>query len=136
MSSLSRSIAALFNRLKKVLEETRDYASKFKNKLKNKSSEPKSKRLLERYEEKFLKYYLKKFPTLFHLCYDPVGTHRKARTAFGFLLGFVLGIFLYTFIIKDLQLNPYTSLICGTTFTGALSLGCALSLHVRSYNLH
>ncbi|NP_001123272.1 DC-STAMP domain containing 1 [Nasonia vitripennis] len=134
MASLSRSILALFNRFKKILQETRVYASKFKNKLKNKStseSEPKSKRLLERYEEKLVKYYLKKFPTLFHICYDPVGTHRKARTAFGFLLGSVLGLFLYTFIIKDLQLNPYTSLICGTAFTAGLSLGCALSLHFR-----
>ncbi|KAL6265156.1 hypothetical protein P5V15_005242 [Pogonomyrmex californicus] len=88
-------------------------------------------RLIERVQKDFLKYYLKKCPTLFHICYDPIGTHRKARAFIGFLFGFVAGVLLYEGIIVDLQFDTYTSIFLGAFLVVVLSIGCASSIQIR-----
>ena len=101
----------------------------------NVDNETRKPHLLERYQERILKNYQKKFPALFRLCFDPIGTHRRARTAFAFGLGFLLGVFLYVFIIVDLELNRPTSLTCGAFLVTLLSFGCAFSLQVRALHI-
>lgn len=81
----------------------------------------------------FLKYYLKKCPALFHICYDPIGTHRKARAFIGFLFGFVAAVVLYQGIIVNLQFDTYTSLSLGAILVAMLSIGCASSIQVISF---
>ncbi|XP_024880185.1 E3 ubiquitin-protein ligase DCST1-like [Temnothorax curvispinosus] len=88
-------------------------------------------RLIEGARRDFLKYYLKKCPTLFHICYDPIGTHRKARAFIGFLYGFVAAVVLYEGIIVDLQFDTYTSISLGAILVAMLSIGCASSIQVR-----
>ncbi|KYM76230.1 DC-STAMP domain-containing protein 1 [Atta colombica] len=88
-------------------------------------------RLIEGMRRNFLKYYLKKCPTLFHICYDPIGTHRKARAFIGFLFGFVAAVVLYEGIIVDLQFDTYTSIFLGAILVVMLSIGCASSIQVR-----
>ncbi|XP_018306105.1 DC-STAMP domain-containing protein 1 [Mycetomoellerius zeteki] len=88
-------------------------------------------RLIEGTRRNFLKYYLKKCPTLFHVCYDPIGTHRKARAFIGFLFGFVAAVVLYEGIIVDLQFDTYTSIFLGAILVVMLSIGCASSIQVR-----
>ncbi|KAL0123388.1 hypothetical protein PUN28_005730 [Cardiocondyla obscurior] len=85
-------------------------------------------RLIEGARRDFLKYYLKKCPTLFHICYDPIGAHRKARAFIGFLFGFVAAVVLYEGIIVDLQFDTYTSLSLGVILVAMLSIGCASSI--------
>lgn len=87
-------------------------------------------RLIEGARRDFLKYYLKKCPTLFHICYDPIGTHRKARAFIGFLFGFVAAVVLYEGIIVDLQFDTYTSVSLGAILVAMLSIGCASSIQV------
>lgn len=88
-------------------------------------------RLIEGARRDFLKYYLKKCPTLFHICYDPIGTHRKARAFIGFLFGFVAAVVLYEGIIVDLRFDTYTSISLGAILVAMLSIGCASSIQVR-----
>ncbi|XP_011163830.1 protein sneaky [Solenopsis invicta] len=88
-------------------------------------------RLIESARRDFLKYYLKKCPSLFHICYDPIGTHRKARAFIGFLFGFVAAVVLYEGIIVDLQFDTYTSISLGAILVAMLSIGCASSIQVR-----
>lgn len=87
-------------------------------------------RLIEGARKDFLKYYLKKCPTLFHLCYDPIGTHRKARAFVGFLFGLGAAVVLYEGIIVDLQFDMYTSAVLGAILVAMLSIGCASSIQV------
>lgn len=87
-------------------------------------------RLIEGARRDFLKYYLKICPTLFHICYDPIGTHRKARAFIGFLFGFVAAVALYETIIVGLQFDTYTSLSLGAVLVMMLSIGCASSIQV------
>lgn len=89
-------------------------------------------RIVERNRENFLASYLKSCPTLFHLCYDPIGTHKKARRFVGFFLGLFLGIVFYVGIILDLQFDPYTSLALGAIVIVLLSIGCASSIQVNA----
>ncbi|XP_011864564.1 PREDICTED: DC-STAMP domain-containing protein 1-like [Vollenhovia emeryi] len=88
-------------------------------------------RLIEGARRDFLKYYLKKCPTLFHICYDPIGTHRKARAFIGFLFGFVAAVVLYEGIIVNLQFDTYTSISLGAILVAMLSIGCASSIQMR-----
>lgn len=90
-------------------------------------------RLIESARRDFLKYYLKKCPSLFHICYDPIGTHRKARAFIGFLFGFVAAVVLYEGIIVDLQFDTYTSISLGAILVAMLSIGCASSIQVISF---
>ena len=89
--------------------------------------------ITERYFEKGLKIYLKKCPTLFHICYDPIGTHKKERAAIGFLLGFFMALIFYELVIVDLQFDQYTSLSLGAIVMTMLSVGCATSIQVSFY---
>lgn len=91
-------------------------------------------RLIEGTRRGFLKYYLKKCPTLFHICYDPIGTHRKARAFIGFLFGFLAAVVLYEAIIVDLQFDPYISISLGAILVVMLSIGCASSIQVISFS--
>ena len=90
---------------------------------------------VEKFKKKFFKYYLKHFPTLFHICYDPIGTHKKMRAFIGFLLGFFMAVLLYEFIIVDLQFDMYTSFCLGVVLVTMLSIGCASSIQVPITNL-
>lgn len=92
-------------------------------------------RLIEGIQRDFLKYYLKKCPTLFHICYDPIGTHRKARAFIGFLFGLVAAVVLYEGIIVDLQFDAYTSISLGAILVVMLSIGCASSIQVICFLL-
>lgn len=87
-------------------------------------------RMITKMRRDFLKYYLKKCPTLFHICYDPIGTHRKARALIGFLFGLVAAVVLYEGIIVDLQFDTYTSISLGAILVAMLSIGCASSIQV------
>lgn len=91
-------------------------------------------RLIEGIRRGFLKYYLKKCPTLFHICYDPIGTHRKARAFIGFLFGFLAAVVLYETIIVDLQFDAYISISLGAILVLMLSIGCASSIQVISFS--
>lgn len=86
---------------------------------------------VEQFKKNFFKYYLANFPTLFHICYDPIGTHKKSRACFGFLLGFSFGVFLYEGIIIDLQFDAYTSVTLGGIVIVMLSVACASSIQVN-----
>ncbi|XP_003700230.1 protein sneaky [Megachile rotundata] len=86
---------------------------------------------VEKFKKSFFKYYLKNCPTLFHICYDPIGTHKKARAFVGFLLGFFMAVLLYEGIIVDLGFDRYTSLSLGAIVVVMLSVGCAASIQVR-----
>lgn len=85
---------------------------------------------IEYLSKRISQIYLKKFPTLYHLCYDPLGTHKKSRTFFGFLLGFLMGISFYEFVIVDFQFDQITSLIFGALIITILSFGFAISIQV------
>lgn len=89
-------------------------------------------RLIEAARKDLLKYYLKRCPTLFHICYDPIGTHRKARAFIGFLFGLIAAVVLYEGIIVDLQFDTYTSVFLGAVLVAMLSIGCASSIQVIS----
>ncbi|XP_043271509.1 protein sneaky-like [Venturia canescens] len=88
-------------------------------------------RIIEKTHKNILASYLKNFPSLFHLCYDPIGTHKKARAVVGFFLGLFLGIVFYVGIILDLEFDRYTSLALGAIVIVLLSIGCASSIQVR-----
>ncbi|XP_012271973.1 E3 ubiquitin-protein ligase DCST1 [Orussus abietinus] len=87
--------------------------------------------LVELYREKLLRNYLKTCPTLFHICYDPIGTHKKTRALIGFFLGFFFGVFFYETIVVDLAFEKYTSLALGVVIVTSLSVGCSSSIQVR-----
>ncbi|XP_017877691.1 E3 ubiquitin-protein ligase DCST1 [Ceratina calcarata] len=86
---------------------------------------------VQKFKKSFLKNYLETCPTLFHICYDPIGTHKRSRAFIGFLLGFFMGVLLYECIIVDLQFDPYTSVSLGGIVTIMLSIGCASSIQIR-----
>ncbi|XP_076749463.1 protein sneaky [Xylocopa sonorina] len=88
-----------------------------------------------KFKENFLASYLTNFPTLFHICYDPIGTHKKSRAFIGFLLGFFLAVLLYESIIVDLRFDPYTTVCLGGILITMLSIGCALSIQVRCISI-
>ncbi|XP_078050611.1 protein sneaky isoform X1 [Augochlora pura] len=88
-------------------------------------------RRVETFKKTYFKYYLRHFPTLFHVCYDPIGTHRKARAFAGFLLGFTMAVVLYRFIIVDLRFDKYTSFGLAVGLVTMMSIGCAASIQVR-----
>ena len=90
---------------------------------------------IEYYSAKLLKYYLKKCPMLFHLCYDPIGAHKRERIVIGFCLGLFMAICFYFIIIEDLQFDTYTSLGLGTIITLLMSFGCAFSIQVKLFLL-
>ncbi|XP_053970629.1 protein sneaky-like isoform X1 [Hylaeus volcanicus] len=92
-------------------------------------------RRVEKLKKKFFKYYSSHFPTLFHISYDPIGTHKKSRAFAGFLMGFVLGVLLYEFIIVDLHFDRYTSFVLAVIVVTMLSVGCAASIQVRCVSL-
>lgn len=130
--------SGLFNEDPWVSRERKKKKRKKKKKQKEKSAMPglerinRCGRLIEGARRDFLKYYLKKCPTLFHICYDPIGTHRKARAFVGFLFGLGAAVVLYEGIIVDLQFDTYTSAILGAVLVVMLSIGCALSIQVIS----
>ncbi|CAK9814408.1 Protein sneaky [Anthophora quadrimaculata] len=86
---------------------------------------------VEIFKKKFLNYYVTSCPTLFHICYDPIGTHKKARAFIGFFLGFLMGVIFYVYIIVDLQFDPYVTVSLGGIVIVMLSIGCASSIQVR-----
>ncbi|XP_076235359.1 protein sneaky [Calliopsis andreniformis] len=86
---------------------------------------------VERFKKNFFKFYSRNFPTLFHICYDPIGTHKKSRAVIGFLLGFFMAVLFYELIIVDLQFDKYTSFSLAVILTTMLSIGCATSIQVR-----
>ena len=88
-------------------------------------------RILERKREGFVIFYLKCCPTLFHLCYDPIGTHKKIRATIGFFIGLFMGVFFYEAMIIDLQFDAFTSLSLGALVITMLSIGCASSIQVN-----
>ncbi|XP_043254934.1 protein sneaky-like [Colletes gigas] len=88
-------------------------------------------RRVEIFKKQFFKYYSRHFPSLFRLCYDPIGTHKKTRAFGGFLMGFLMGTFLYEFIIVDLRFDQYTSFSLAVIVVTMLSIGCASSIQVR-----
>jgi len=90
-------------------------------------------RMIEKARKDFLKYYQKKCPTLFRVCFDPIGTHRGTRAFIGFLLGFVAAVSLYEGIIVNLEFDMYTSLALGAILIVMLSIGCAISMQVISF---
>lgn len=90
-------------------------------------------RRVEKFKKSFFKFYLNNFPTLFHICYDPIGTHKKARAFIGFLLGFFMAVLLYEFIIVDLQFDKYTSFSLAIILVIMLSIGCATSIQVLHF---
>lgn len=85
---------------------------------------------VEKFKKDFLKHYQTKFPILFRICFDPIGTHKKSRAFIGFLLGFFMAVLLYECIIVDLQFDAYTSVCLGGILITMLSIGCALSIQV------
>ncbi|XP_015586402.1 E3 ubiquitin-protein ligase DCST1 [Cephus cinctus] len=88
-------------------------------------------RIAQHLQLKFLRSFAKSCPRLYGLCYDPIGTHKKARAVIGFFLGFFLGVIFYEVIISDLQFDRYTSLALGAVLIVILSIGCAASIQVR-----
>ncbi|XP_015123497.1 protein sneaky [Diachasma alloeum] len=86
---------------------------------------------IEKRHEAILISYLKCSPFLYHVCFDPIGTHTKARTVIGFFLGLTLGVLFYVTIILDLAFDPYTTLGLGLIVIVMLSAGCASSIQVR-----
>ncbi|XP_011307932.1 DC-STAMP domain-containing protein 1-like [Fopius arisanus] len=88
-------------------------------------------RFVEKRHEAILISYLKCCPSLYHVCFDPIGTHPKIRAVIGFFLGLTLGIFFYVTIILDLAFDPYTTLGLGAIVIVMLSAGCASSIQVR-----
>lgn len=75
----------------------------------------------------------KLYSFLFHVCYDPIGTHKKIRAVFGFIFGFLLALIFYLTIIIDLELNRYTTVVLGAIVVTMLSIGCASSIQVHRY---
>ncbi|XP_068987148.1 protein sneaky [Bombus flavifrons] len=90
---------------------------------------------VEKFKKDFLKHYQAKFPILFRICFDPIGTHKKSRAFIGFLLGFFMAVLLYECIIVDLQFDAYTSVSLGGILIMMLSIGCALSIQVRCISI-
>ncbi|KZC06683.1 PREDICTED: DC-STAMP domain-containing protein 1-like [Dufourea novaeangliae] len=88
-------------------------------------------RRAEIFKKNFFKVYLNNFPTLFHICYDPIGTHKKSRAFVGFLFGLSLAIILYEFVIVDLHFDKYTSFALCIIICVMLSVGCASSIQIR-----
>ncbi|XP_063976934.1 protein sneaky isoform X2 [Diachasmimorpha longicaudata] len=83
---------------------------------------------IEKRHEAILISYLKCCPSLYHVCFDPIGTHTKARALIGFFLGLTLGVLFYVTIILDLAFDPYTTLGLGLIVIIMLSAGCASSI--------
>ncbi|XP_031831854.1 protein sneaky isoform X2 [Nomia melanderi] len=94
-------------------------------------SQTKFSRRVDLFKKSFFKYYLNHFPTLFHICYDPIGTHRKSRAFIGFLYGFSMAVLLYECIIVDLRFDKYTSFALAIILATMLSVGCASSIQMR-----
>ncbi|XP_043674123.1 protein sneaky-like [Vespula pensylvanica] len=88
-------------------------------------------RTVERSREDILKRYLKMCPTFYHICYDPLGTHKKSRSFIGFLMGIFLGIIFYRTIIFQLKFDRYTTVYLGSIIILILSIGCATSVQIR-----
>lgn len=86
---------------------------------------------VEKFKKNFFKYYLQQCPSLFHICYDPIGTHKKSRAFIGFLLGFFMSVLLYEGIIVDLNFDRYTSLSLAGIIVSMMSIGCASSIQVH-----
>ncbi|XP_029042861.1 protein sneaky [Osmia bicornis bicornis] len=86
---------------------------------------------VEKFKKNFFKYYLQQCPSLFHICYDPIGTHKKSRAFIGFFLGFFMSVLLYEGIIVDLNFDRYTSLSLAGIIVSMMSIGCASSIQVR-----
>ncbi|KOC61897.1 DC-STAMP domain-containing protein 1 [Habropoda laboriosa] len=86
---------------------------------------------VEKLKKKFLNYYVTSCPSLFRICYDPIGAHRKTRAFVGFFLGFFMGVIFYEYIIVDLQFDPYVTACLGGVVIIMLSIGCASSIQVR-----
>lgn len=85
---------------------------------------------VEKFKKNFFKHFQANYPTLYHIFFDPIGTHKKSRAFIGFLLGFFLDVLLYECIIIDLQFDPYTSVCLGGIVITMLSIGCAMSIQV------
>ncbi|XP_046493019.1 protein sneaky [Neodiprion pinetum] len=92
-------------------------------------------RMMERALDKLSKVYLTVCPTLYGVCYDPPGQHKKSRAAIGFLLGVTLGVLFYELVIVDLEFSPYTTLALGAVVIVMLAVGCASSIQVRCISL-
>jgi len=90
-------------------------------------------RTVEKVRKSFLKRYRKICPKLYHICYDPIGTHRRARAFIGFLFGFVAAASLYEGIIVNLEFDMYTSFFLGIILVVMLSIACAISMQVISF---
>jgi hypothetical protein len=89
--------------------------------------------MIDKARKNFLKYYQRKFPKLYRICFDPIGTHRRVRAFIGFLFGFVAAVLLYEGIIVNLEFDMYTSLSLGAILILMLSIGCAVSMQVISF---
>ncbi|XP_044013553.1 protein sneaky, partial [Aphidius gifuensis] len=74
-------------------------------------------------------------PKLYHICFDPIGEHKKIRSLFGFFLGLILSIIFYITIIIDLEFDKYTTLVLGGIVIIMLSIGCASSIQVRCISI-
>ncbi|XP_051160811.1 protein sneaky [Leptopilina boulardi] len=92
-------------------------------------------KVIEYLSGKITNIYLKKFPKLYHLCYDPIGIHKKTRMTIGFFMGFIMGFCFYEFVIVDLQFDELTSLIFGALIIIMLSFGFAVSIQARCIGL-
>lgn len=91
-------------------------------------------RTVECSRENILKHYSKTCPTFYHICYDPLGTHKKSRSFLGFLMGLSLGIIFYRTIIFQLKYDRYTTVYLGSIIILILSIGCATSVQVTIHN--
>ncbi|KAI4492143.1 hypothetical protein M0802_010040 [Mischocyttarus mexicanus] len=88
-------------------------------------------RTIEHSREQILKRYSKICPTFYHICYDPLGTHKKSRTFIGFIMGFILGVIFYRTIIFQLRFDRYSTVYLGSIIIIILSIGCATSIQIR-----
>lgn len=87
-------------------------------------------RFVEKKSQHFLLTYIKLCPSFYHVCFDPIGQHKKVRSLLGFFLGFSLAIIFYVTIILDLAFDKYTTLVLGSIIVIMLSIGCASSIQV------
>lgn len=87
--------------------------------------------IAERILEAVSKAYLNTCPSLYGVCFDPPGRHKKTRATIGFFLGFLLGVFFYEVVIVDLEFSLYTSMGLGAVVIAMLSIGCASSIQVQ-----
>lgn len=86
---------------------------------------------VEKFKVIYLGKYRQTFPSLFRLCYDPLGTHRKTRALAGFLLGLAMSLVFYWTVICDLKFDDLTTRGLGVTLAILISLGCAASIQVK-----